>query len=81
METTVFLVPGLAGERAAGQRRQTIFVVVLAMVLEKAKKRCPACSAGRQDAAMSKSRAIIWAFSRSRMCLEHSAMESSWLDG
>jgi hypothetical protein len=31
-------VPSRAGERAAGQRRQTVFVVVLALVLEETGK-------------------------------------------
>ncbi len=34
-----FLIPGLTGERAVGQRRQTVFVVVLAIVLEDTDKR------------------------------------------
>ncbi|CCF21520.1 protein of unknown function [Pseudorhizobium banfieldiae] len=49
-----FLVPGLTGERAAGQRRQTVFVVVLAVVLLEAEKHecSPAPCAGWRSAAM-----------------------------
>ncbi|OBZ93629.1 hypothetical protein ADU59_20530 [Pararhizobium polonicum] len=47
-------VPGLTGERAVGQRRQTVFVVVLAVVLEDIEKErtCPAANAGAISAAM-----------------------------
>jgi len=47
-------VPGLTGERAEGQRRQTVFVVVLAVVLRASEKWLigPAWWAGKFSAAM-----------------------------
>src|SRR6478736_7028155 len=47
-------VPSRAGERAAGQRRQTVFVVVLALVLEETGTAIsiPALSARSLHAAM-----------------------------
>ena len=64
---TVFLIPSHAGERAAGQRRQTVFVVVLAVVLEdsEAQAHCAAPRAGSPKTAKVTSQACIWVFSRS----------------
>lgn len=63
----VFLIPSQAGERAAGQRRQTVFVVVLAVVLENAEAQtsCAAQIAGTSKTAKEMSQACIWVISRS----------------